>query len=259
MQTKTSLLPWIAVLASLGLAPAACKLSFDDARSEEESDTKKSRKKSKKPKDDDDDESSDEKKATSKSDDAAEIDIDAFFSGKEASGGANMDVSGIEVSTAPALRRRGAASPELAGSQWLLLPGDRLEIPNPRGWDRTRKQDVGLLTSPDKKGAVVFSTVRTTDDMQKVLRSAGEVWGVTRVRWMDPKNVRLGEDDIPAKVWGGAIDIAASVKHGRVMLTLIETGSPDKVMAVVLMDGDAPRSVGDTTVDVLLATRKARR
>ncbi len=249
-----------AIIAAVGLATVGCEVSLsgqglestDDDDDKEEKKRKKKEKKRKKKRDRDDEE------ANGKGDD--DIDVTAILEGAEEASGVldTVELKGLDTSRAPRLGRRTATTTAaLEDAQWLVLPGNRLQIPNPKGWSKDKKNNLGILQSPDKKAVVLFTTYRTTNDVKLVLDKIGKQGNITKVVWKKPKTVRLGQDSLSAIVRGGAA-VDAKGEKGNILFALIESGGPDKVLAVVLTEDNIPKLTKDQAVSIIIATRKRR-
>jgi hypothetical protein len=191
---------------------------------------------------------------------SGEIDVDSLLEGKDSAHGllSQDQVVGIDASQAPRLGSTTADShPAIKEAEWLVLPGDQLEIPNPPGWMKKKDGNVGLLVSPDEKAAIIFTTYASQQEVVQKLDEIGRLVKITSVAWKDPQVVQLGQDSLPALVRAGKATLADG-KEGGILFALVETGVPDKVLAVALKDADASVETMKQAEAVMVSTRKRR-
>ncbi len=196
--------------------------------------------------------------AAADDDDEEEIDIDALLAAKESASGvlSQNDLDGIDDSPAPALGKHVAEQAEdLKEAQWLTLPGSQLEIPQPPEWKKFKKDNVGVLVSPDEKVAIVFTPVTDQAEVAKALEDIGKLAKITTATWKDPKQVKLGPDGLPALVRAADVEIEGG-KKGGVIFAVVDTGTKEKILAIGLGEKDATPEAQQQGQHVLLSIRR---
>jgi hypothetical protein len=187
-----------------------------------------------------------------------EIDVDALLDAPSASGFASVELNADAVAQAPRLGAHAAEdNAAIREADWLVLPGGKLEIPNPKGWVRKRDDKSGILMSPDQKVAIVFTTFTDMKQVVAKLDEIGKLAKITKVQWKEPKTVKLGEDSLAAVVRGGDVTTEAGTQGG-IIFALVETGAAEKVLAIGLRENDAPKEEKDVGAAVLLSMRSKR-
>lgn len=162
----------------------------------------------------------------------------------------------VDSTKAPVLGA-GSITTTPVADDWLLLPGNALQIPNPKSWKREKPAgDVGYLVSPDNKAFILFTTFKTQDEMVKKADAVGKHAKISSVEWKQPKQVKLGPDALPAFAMGGIATMASG--KARVVMLAVDSGAPDKTLAIGLRDLDTPEATAKLGEAVLLSMRKKR-
>lgn len=189
---------------------------------------------------------------------AGQISLTDLFDKEDANaagiGGLKFDP--VDTSKAPVLGD-GTVPSAPVSDDWLLLPGNVLQIPNPKSWKREKPAaDTGYLVSPDNKAFILFTTFKTQDEMVKKAEAVGKHAKISSVEWKQPKQVKLGPDALPAFAMGGVATMASG--KARVVMLAVDSGVPDKTLAIGLRDLDTPEATAKLGEAVLLSMRKKR-
>jgi hypothetical protein len=262
-----SSLPYLAALA-LTLSAGACDDNKEDkaaaagdkdgkdAESPAEADAEKKKSESAEAEPDEDAPAKDE----SEDDDGGEIDVDALLAAKESASGvlSNADLDGIDTSRAPALGKDIAEqSAEIAKAQWLALPGNTLEIPQPPGWAKKKQGNVGVLIAPDEKALIIFTTVNDQAQVAQAIDDVAKLANITSAKWKEPKQVKLGPDGLGALVRAAEIAVNTG-ETGMLLFAVVDTGTDDKVLAIALGEDGGSKKTEKEGQNVLLSIRRKR-
>lgn len=190
---------------------------------------------------------------------AKSVDVATVLAAQPAGAGdlGTHDLAGVDASAAPALGAAAHQDPVIAEAEWLSLPGDRLECPNPKGWVKKREGNVGFLLSPDQKALLLATTYQTKEELVKDLDEVGQLAKITNVDWKQPMVVALGGDGIPTIIRAGKATVADG-SEGGVLFALVETGVADKALVIALMDKGASAETQKQAELVLTSIRRAR-
>jgi hypothetical protein len=243
----------IPLIATIAIGAVACddKKTADDKAEEKKDEPEKSSQKEDAKKED----PKEEKVAKA---DVEEVDVNSLLDAPDASGVlAAEDLGKIDTSSAPVLAAPEQMPAQMAQVEWLPLPGDKLEIPYPNGWLKKKEGNVGVIASPDQKAAIIFTTVTDLQQVGKALDEVGNAIGVKDVQWKEPKQVAFGQDRLAALVRGGAVTTATGEK-GKVLFAIVDSGGPEKVLAIAVKDESAPADIDATGQAVLLSIRRKR-
>lgn len=187
----------------------------------------------------------------------AEIDVDELLSAPNAAGIASVELEPAALAQAPRLGGTAANHAAIREAEWLVLPGGKLEIPNPKKWKRKRDESSGVLISADEKVAIIFTSFTDMKQVGAKLDEIGKATKITNVQWKEPKQVQLGADNLAAVVRGGEVTTEAGLR-GELLFALIETGAPEKILAVELRQSDATKEDLEIGTAVLLSVRNKR-
>jgi hypothetical protein len=256
----------IPLIATMLVASVACDDKKTDAKDEDKAEKKKDEPEKSSQKDDEPEaekEKAKEEKAEEKpaekvaKAEVEEIDVNSLLEAAEDASGvlAADDLQGIDTSRAPVLAAPPQQAAQLAQVEWLPLPGDKLEIPYPAGWLKKKNGNVGVIASPDQKATIIFTTVTDMQQVGKTLDELGKAIGVKDVHWKEPKQVAFGRDKLGALVRGGELTTAKGDK-AKVLFAIVETGGPEKVLAIAVKDATASPEIDQTGQAVLLSIRR---
>jgi hypothetical protein len=195
--------------------------------------------------------------APTKAPEPEEIDVDELLAAPNAAGIASVELDPAAVAAAPRLGGTAANHAAIKDADWLSLPGGKLEIPNPKAWTRKRDEKSGVLISPTQKVAIMFTSFTDMKEVAAKLDEIGKRSRISKVQWKEPKQVRLGADNLEAVVRGGEVT-TENGQRGELLFALIETGAPEKVLAVELRQSEASKEDLDVGTAVLLSVRNKR-
>lgn len=188
---------------------------------------------------------------------AEEIDVDDLLHAPNAAGVASVELDPAALEQAPRLGATASNNAAIKDADWLGIPGGTLEIPNPKSWTRKRDETSGYLISPDQKIAIVFTTFTDMKQVEAKLDQIGKATKINKVQWKEPKQVKLGVDNLASVVRGGDVTTEQGLQ-GELIFALIETGKADKVLAVALVQNDAKKEDQDIGKAVFLSVRNRR-
>jgi hypothetical protein len=251
----------IPLIATMLVASVACDDKKTDAKDEDKEEKKKDEPEKSSAKDEAPEEKAEKKPAEEKVEvakaDVEEIDVNSLLEAAEDASGvlAADDLRDIDTSRAPVLAPPQQQTAQLDQVEWLPLPGGKLEIPFPTGWMKKKEGNVGVIASPDKKAVIIFTTVTDMQQVGKALEELGKSIGVTDVHWKEPKQVAFGRDRLAALVRGGSLTTAKGDK-AKVLFAVVESGGPEKVLAIAVKDDTASPEVDQTGQAVLLSIRR---
>lgn len=188
---------------------------------------------------------------------AEEIDVDDLLDAPNAAGIASVELDPAALAEAPRLGATASNNAAIKDADWLGIPGGTLEVPNPKSWTRKRDDTSGYLISPDQKIAIVFTTFTDMKQVETKLDEIGKATKINKVQWKEPKQVKLGVDNLASVVRGGDVTTEQGLQ-GELIFALVETGKPDKVLAVALVQNDAKKEDQDIGKAVFLSVRNRR-
>ncbi|MFO0553829.1 MAG: hypothetical protein U0271_35925 [Polyangiaceae bacterium] len=161
----------------------------------------------------------------------------------------NVDLSAVK-DDAPALGGEAAvkappAAPAGAKLEWLSA--GPLMIPNP-GWKLQKKDDIGLLMSPDQKALLLFTGFKTPQDG---LKRVDDIVGHAKfkdVKWKKPTPVTLGPNKVPGLFGKGH---ATSAGKGVKLFYVLIKNQPENLLVIGGADdgGEDSLKVGLAIID----------
>ncbi|MBW2526253.1 MAG: hypothetical protein JRI23_18880 [Deltaproteobacteria bacterium] len=125
----------------------------------------------------------------------------------------------------------------MKGAVYKRVPSTNVEVPVPPGWGEDKRSLYTFALSDDGDALLAFTTVSSIGEFNGRLQHAEKVFRITNCDMEDAKRVRIGPDNLRARLKAG--DCTFNGVRARVATVLVESGRSAHPLVLYAVDKKA--------------------
>jgi hypothetical protein len=125
-------------------------------------------------------------------------------------------------------------SDAMDGAVFKGIPSTNVEVPVPPGWREDRKSLYSFALSGDGDAMLAFTTVSSLGEFTGRLQHATAVFNITNCNMKDAERVRIGPNELRARLKEGDCSFSGIPAHVAVLL--VETGQSALPLVIYAVD-----------------------